>query len=205
MVTGTHPIVRASFIPWTARFEGRVACMYLDAKGIVTAAMGIALPTAADAHMLPWDSPASVVDADWQTVHGHQELAGVGGGQPVWLRLTRARLPFSSLDALTLARFDRNDPLLAARWPCWPQFPADAQLVAHSMSYAMGAKRLDEFPRFCAAMETFDFKLAADECHMNETGNAPLHPRNIADRNGLLSAATVMAEGEPRDALYVAW
>lgn len=207
MVTGTHPIVRDSFVAFTSRFEGRIRWPYLDAKSIVTAAIGIALPQPSDMCSLPWmvDDRAAThgeMYAAWATVHGHTELAGIGGGQPVWQRLTDVRLPLASLDGITLERFDANDGRLSgiARWG---EFPADAQLAVHSMAYAMGVQRLyAEFPRFMGAIVRLDFATAASEAHMSELGNAPLKPRNIADKERLLAAAQVIAEGAPRDAFY---
>jgi hypothetical protein len=208
--TGTHPIVRASFVSWNVRFEGRILWPYLDAKGIPTAAIGIALPRFTDAYKLPWfvgSRPATLMEiaTDWGTVLRSQSLAGIGGAQPQWAKLSTIRLEADDVDDLTLQRFDANDPKLAARWKCWPTFPADAQLIAHSMAYAMGEHRFDEFPKFCDAMEARDFTTAANESHMSELANAPLHPRNVADKNGLLNAAAVIAQGEPLDALLVQW
>jgi hypothetical protein len=208
--TGTHPIVRASFVSWNVRFEGRILWPYLDAKGIPTAAIGIALPRVTDAYQLPWfagSRPATLdeIASDWMRVLHAQDLAGIGGAKPQWAKLSQIRLYSDDVDDLTLRRFDTNDPKLAARFACWPRFPADAQLVAHSMAYAMGEHRFDDFPKFCQAMEAFEFVIAADESHMSEVANAPLHPRNVADKNGLLSAAAVLVQGGPIDELFVAW
>lgn len=202
MITGTHSIVRSTFPSWTAGFEGRIPLMYLDAKGIVTAAAGVALLTANDALALPWGASATDVVAAWQAVHARQDLRGIGGGQAVWQRVTALRLPVACIDGLTLRRFDANDPRMPAYFPTWAQFPADAQLSAHSMAYAMGPVKFAKFPKFLAAMEALDFLAAADESHMSEDGNAPLHPRNIADRELLLHAARAMAEGTPLGAFY---
>lgn len=208
MVTGTHPIVRDSFVAFTSQFEGRIRWPYLDSKSIVTAAIGIALPQPSDMCSLPWmvDDRAAThgeMYAAWATVHGHTEFAGIGGGQPVWQRLTDVRLPLDSLDGITLARFDANDARMPVIFSQWADTPADAQITAHSMVYAMGFERLlDGFPRFLAAFRVLDFATAAAEAHMSEFGNAPLKPRNIADKERLLAAAQVIAEGAPRDAFW---
>lgn len=213
-MTGTHPAVRDTFVAWTSQFEGRIRWMYLDAKSIVTAGIGIALRTPADARALPWrvsdsglDIAASAdeIDGAWEVVRSHVELAGIGGAQPVWQRLTDVRLPLSSLDGITLTRFDANDNHMPGVFPRWAEFPADAQLAVHSMVYAMGfGNLLDEFPKFLSAMRALDFATAAGECHMSETGNAPLRPRNVADRELLEHAADVVARGLPRGQLWQA-
>jgi hypothetical protein len=204
----TWPVVRSSFIPWNAQFEGRIPWMYLDAKGKVTTGIGWLIDSLADAIALPWQQPdgsrasAADITAAWTKVHAAQQLKGIGGAQPAFRDLTGLRLPDDAIDVLTLARFDANDALLRSFFPGFDGFPADAQRVIHSMAWAMGADRFRDFPKFVQASNALDFATAAAESHMSETGNAPLAPRNVADAEGLLRASQVVLHGLPRDAFF---
>jgi hypothetical protein len=209
---GTWDCVRSLFPSWTARFEGRVRWLYLDCRGIPTTGGGWALPTLGAAAALPWtagdgEPPASpaAVQRDYQLVLAAQHLAGIGGGQPGFERLTTIRLPPEALDAETLRLFDENDVGLAALFgAAWASAYADAQLVAHSMVYAMGLGKLRSlFPRFIAAFGRRDYRGAAGECHMTEVGNAPLRSRNEADYKYLVRAALAYDAGADPSAFYI--
>jgi len=50
------------------------------------------------------------------------------------------------------------------------------------MAWACGAGFVRIFPRLAKALDVGDFAAAARECHINETGNPGLKPRNVANK-----------------------
>ena len=195
--------VRRGFVPFTAPLEGIVRWMYLDVKGLVTTAIGILIDPIQTAMPLPWvrldGSPAGrdEIAAEWMRVKGDASLARLGHRAAE--HITNLRLTDEGVDLVVsgkLAQFDRQ---LAARFPEWEEWPADAQLATLSMSWACGPAF--RFPQLEAALRARDFDGAAGTCHINEAGNPGIIPRNRANVALYHNAAKVLGFKLDPDAL----
>lgn len=197
-------VVRAAFVPFTARLEGAIAWMYLDVKGLVTIADGNLIDPCGYAMLLPFvhpdGSPATPgeIGNAWLAVKGRPELAQLGDRAAE--RVTTLRLTPEGIAKVVLAKLDEVDRDLARRFPAYPTWPAAAQLGTLSLAWACGAAF--HFPLLEAALRRLDFHLAAVECAMNTTGNAGLRPRNENDHQLFLEAATVLELGLDPDVLF---
>lgn len=196
--------------------EGRVPCMYLDVKGLVTTGVGNLIDDARDparglalAQRLHWLRPdgslASPVEvsAAWHTVKVH--------GQPkrLWrtwaLELTNLRLPDSEIDHLCDLRLLENEQWIVAHhvpWDEWREIPADAQLCAMSIAWACGADFPRKWPKFWAAFRARDWAQAYANCTIREAGNPGIIPRNEANRLMLANAQVVEELNLDRDKLH---
>lgn len=189
--------MRAAFVDFTAPLEGVVPWMYLDVKGLVTTGIGNLVDPMSMALGLPWrranGTPATVdeIAAEWQRVKGDPHAAKLG--HKYAQRITTLRLSDAGVHELVMGKLDANDALLRKRFPGWELWPADAQLATHSMAWACGPAF--RFPRLEDSLRALDFRTAAVECRMDETGNPGLRPRNVANRLLYLNAAAVVESG----------
>jgi hypothetical protein len=200
------PAVQSAFTTFSAQFEGRVAFMYLDVKGLVTVGVGNLVDPVTLAQALPFrfknrpgianpGSPASPdqIATEWQTLKNNPNLGvkGFHACDPI----TQLELSGDAIDALILDRLTKNEGFLKRQ--LWFQgfdtWPADAQLGLLSMSWAMGPAGPGNFPNFRMSCQKLDFKSAAVECKMSEAGNPGLIPRNQANFTLFSNAALVLA------------
>lgn len=178
-----RPSVRAAFVRFTAPMEGVCTWMYLDVRGLVTTAIGNLIDTASAALALPWQRPDgtpashSEIVSEWSKVKGRQDLKLRGGG--AYKAITMLRLDDAGVQQVVTTTLDRMDRQLAARFPEYEEWPADAQLATLSMAWAAGPAF--RFPKLEAALRIRDFLVAAVECHLNEEGNPGVKPRNRAN------------------------
>jgi hypothetical protein len=133
-------------------------------------------------------------------VRARKDLALSGGG--AFRDVTSLRLSEAAIDALVDAKLDELEHELLPRFPGLLRVPADAQLVVFSMGWAMGPGKFAKFPHFTSAINAEDFRVAASESHMIETGNPGIRLRNVADELLLRAAARVVDEDLPRDELH---
>lgn len=116
--------------------------------------------------------------------------------------LTDLELTSDPIGALVQSRLESNESILLT----WPEFkdvgawPADAQLGLFSMAWAFGpgraaGKGFSLFPGFRKACAAQQFDSAADECHIRDSDNAGVTPRNDANKTLFSNAARVI-EGE---------
>jgi hypothetical protein len=182
--TGTHTSVRNGFLAFSQPLEGRVRWMYLDIKGLVTTGVGNLIDPVTSALKLPFvhksdGSPANEAEigAEWQRLKGNQALAQKG--HTACEAITELRLTDVAVDQLVLAKFDGNDRVLRQAFSNWNEWPADAQLGAHSMAWA-GAGFPVKWPKFKAAAEARNWKAVAAESHIDETGNPGVKARSAA-------------------------
>lgn len=203
------PVVEAAFPSFTTRFEGSVNCMYLDVKGLVTIGVGCLIDPVMQALGLPFLSKSTgarvsrdSIAAEWRAVKVNTYLASQGWRSAA--AVTSLMLSPDSVDELLVARLRSNDAYLSNRFGGsngWEQLPADAQLAVHSMAWACGPAF--HFPRFEAALLARDFETCARECHLDDSHNAGLTPRNAANAQLFLNAASVVADGsDPSVLLY---
>lgn len=212
--------VRAGFRAFTAPLEGVVPVMYTDVLGLVTTGVGNLIDPVSTALHLPWvrrsDGCAATQDeiaAEWHAVKSSRRR-----GSALYLR-------DADLDALVLHRLDANELYLSRRWANWTDWPADAQLGAHSCAWAAGPAWAA--PHFDAAASAGDFGACAgtpgtdgndpaDRGHAwlrdtkpeddargvhGPTLNPGLRPRNLKNQALFANAARVLAEALDPDLL----
>ena len=94
-----------------------------------------------------------------------------------------------AIDELALIRLQDIEKFLLTTFHDWNEWPADAQLAVLSMAWAMGPAFTRNFPKFTAAAKSRNWREAALECRMNESGNEELIARNAANRKLFMTAA----------------
>lgn len=200
-----RPSVRDAFVGFSAPLEGVCSWMYLDVRGLVTTAIGVLIDPISAAVGLPWTrqdgTPASAgeVVSEWNRVKNRQDLRLHGGG--AYKAVTSLRLTEDGIQQVVSATLDRMDRQLSARFPEYPDWPADAQLATLSMAWACGAHF--RFPRLDTALRARDFLSAAVECHITEDGNPGVKPRNL--RNTLLFRNASVVSGDHLDHERLWW
>lgn len=192
------------FPAFSDALEGHVEHMYLDILGLVTVGRGCLIEPISLALGLPWvhrsdNTPATrqEVEAEWNLINGTPRLAKMHydyAGKLCKLKLTQ-----EGIDQLMARRLTVFEDYLKKKFPEWDSWPADAQLGAMSMAWAMGAGYVDKFKNFVNAANEHKWIVAADCCKMREDGNAGLIPRNKA--NKLLFEMSALAYG-PTDTGY---
>jgi GH24 family phage-related lysozyme (muramidase) len=181
-----------AFPEFTARLEGKVRWMYLDILGLVTTGLGCLIDPLSLAVDLPWKTKqgqaatrAEIV-SEWTTVKEMTTLAKLG--HKIAERYTRLRLTEDGIAELAKRRLESNEDHFRKVWPAWDEFPADAQLAIMSMGWAMGAWFTRTFKTFVAAVSKQDWAAAQQHCHIRETGNAGIIPRNKLNKRLFLDA-----------------
>lgn len=188
------PAVWSAFVPFTAPLEGVVPWLYQDVKGLVTVAIGNLVDPIQYALPLPFvheaDGRAATRDeiaAEWLRVKADPLAARKG--HLYTKTITSLRLTDEGVEMLVARKLAQNDDHLRRRFADYDDWPADAQLATLSMAWACGPAF--RFPLLEAALKSRDFRLAAEECHINEAGNPGIVPRNRANRLLYLNAARV--------------
>ncbi len=195
--------VAAAFVAFSTKFEGAVPFMYLDVKCLVTTAIGNLIDPVDSALGLPFlhedGTPASRADifAEWTVVKARRDLAPCGG--MAFHKVTKLHLSDEGIAQVVLAKVTAVDAFLGQRWPAYEFWPADAQLGTLSMAWAAGPSFYA--PRFSEAVKHQDFATAAVECHMDDSHNRGLRPRNLANVLLFRNAAAVLASGADLDLL----
>jgi hypothetical protein len=197
---GVHQSVRDYFLPFTQPLEGRIYCMYLDIRGLVTTAVGNLIDAEDEACRLPWtrsDGTAATeaeIRAEWRLVKGMTELAQQGAGAAAGV--TKLRLTDAAIDAIVLSRFDANTRILRGAYSGWDSWPADAQLGCHSILWTGSHFPEDShWPKFNAAARARAWATAAEQSHIQDQDNRGVTDRNTANHQLFLNAAKVDAEG----------
>lgn len=187
-------IVRSAFVQFTTAFEGCVPYLYQDVKGLVTVAIGNLVDPIQYALPLPFvdrvtGTPAArdQIAAEWLRVKGDASLARLGHRAAE--RITTLRLTDEGVASLVARKLEQNDAHLKGRFPYIEEWPACAQLAAHSMAWACGPAF--RFPLLEVAFRAEDWETASQQCHMNEAGNPGLVPRNRANVTLFLNAQRV--------------
>jgi hypothetical protein len=194
-----RPSVLAAFFPFSDSLEGHLPYMYLDVEGYVTTGIGDLVDPIAVALALPWQlsgyaASQQEIGDQWTRVKGcGMEKAG-GGAQA---SLTTIRLTEDAIDALVRGKAAEMESILRAKFPAWDDACADAQLATLSTSWAEGAYGLTHsWPKFDAAFLAADWATCAIQCHLDETGNPGLIPRNARNK-ALFLAAQNLGNGDP--------
>lgn len=186
--------VRAAFVHFSAPLEGVVSFFYLDARGLVTIAMGNLVDPLSTALELPLvhpdGSPATrdEIATDWSNVKSRQDLSPRGG--MAFSAVARLHLTGDGIQEVVGAKLDEMDGYLSRRFTDWANWPAPAQLATLSVAWACGPAFA--FPRLAAFLQAGDFAGAATECTIHpETGT--IVRRNALDRALYLAASRVVA------------
>ncbi len=195
--------VAAAFMSFSAKLEGALPFMYLDVKCLVTTAIGNLIDPVALALEVPFvdeDGVAATraeIFTEWTAVKARRDLAPCGG--VAFHKITKLHLTPAGMEHFVLTKAAQVDAYLGQRFPEYPDWPADAQLGLLSMAWAGGPSFY--FPRFSAAVKAQDFATAALECHMDDSHNRGLVPRNAANVILFQNAAAVLASGADPDVL----
>jgi GH24 family phage-related lysozyme (muramidase) len=186
-------VVRGIFPSWSARFEGSTRYFYCDIKGLVTIGVGLLAEPLALVNGLAFrrsdNTPATAqeVGAAWLVVKSRQDLRTHGGG--AYAGLTTLRATQESLDWLLVRKLDQMEARVRATFPEWDTFPAAAQLAMASMMWAAGPVVFAGFPRFSEAVRVQDWTTCAQTCHLDDSHNPGLRPRNSENAALFLKAA----------------
>ena len=197
-----YPSVRQRFIAFNQQFEGRMPVMYLDTHKppLVTTGVGNLIDPVAEALQLPFEwkhviprrlATPQEIEEEWNHVKSLTNLSQSPAS--IWGTVTRLFLNDAAMDNLIYQRLDANEAILKKRWAAqsnYATWPADAQLGLHSMAWAMGPGF--NFPQFAQCCANGDFAGAAAQCHMADTNNPGLVPRNRANYRLFMNAAQVM-------------
>lgn len=196
--------VRAAFVDFSARFEGVVPWLYVDVKGLVTVGIGNLVDPIQMAMPLPFvrpdGSPAdrAEIAAEWLRVKNYPNAAKLG--HRAVEHVAQLRLTTGGVHDLVAGKLAQFDAQLTRRFRDFQAWPADAQLATLSMAWACGAAF--NFPRLVVALVGGDFSAATKLCHIDETGNHGLRPRNVANATLYRNAATVLAGGLDPETLH---
>jgi GH24 family phage-related lysozyme (muramidase) len=203
---GSTLSVREVFPAFSSPLEDRIPYLYQDILGLVTIGIGNLVDSPDAVVTLSFvhkdsGTPASrdEIVAEWQLIKNAPGLARAG--HLAAKRLHTLELTDAAIDDLVYAKFDLNERRLAGFFPGWADWPADARLGAHSIAWS-GSYFPNRWPAFVKADNAGDWKEAAAQSHLDETGNPGLVPRNRADRQLFLNAAAVIARGLDPSLIY---
>lgn len=191
-----HESVLQRFREFSVRFEGLVHWPYLDIKGLVTVGIGNLVDPVSAAVGLPWVLEGSGesatherVRADWNALKSQQKLARLhfNYARPV----TKIRLTDDGVDILVRSKLLANETYMRPRLAGWDSWPADAQLFASSMAWAVGPGWVGIFKNCTAFLLLRDWDNAAKCAAIKTAGNPGIVPRNAANRVCLHNAKTV--------------
>ncbi len=185
-----------AFVAFTEGFEGSVPWMYLDVKGLVTTGIGNLIDPLPYAIHLPFqtwdhrDATMAEITIQWNFIKATTWLAKAGykAVAPL-LGQNLLHLAPEAIASLVQKKKEQNEYVLMSRFRDFLTWPVAAQLAIHSMAWACGPHF--RFPMMAAYLKASQFENAAKECHMDETGNPGLIPRNIANKKLLREADMV--------------
>lgn len=148
------------------RFEGVTTWMYRDIVGGVTVGVGKHLPADTDAAALPFNDtagrPASA--ADIKTAWAKVRAATLGKPADFYKQFSDVRMTDQGVaDQLEkdLVQFEKQ---LKVLFKDYDKFPAKAQEGCMDMLFNLGFGTIkNKFPKFLAACEKMDWKVAATE------------------------------------------
>jgi GH24 family phage-related lysozyme (muramidase) len=206
--------VREAFYAFNEKYEGAVPFFYQDVLGLVSIGVGILADPIQLALNLPMVHPDGTsatrgdIAAEWAKIkalgsgtHTEGNLAAKHGhnyARPY----TKLRMTDEGLLSVLLGKLHANDVYLKGRFPDFEEWPAEAQLAIHSLAWGCGPAF--RFPKLEAALKAKDFVTASGEVRMVANGVElyGLKPRNKANKELLLNAAKVVADGLDYDVIF---
>lgn len=201
-----HSSVLSIWHTFSEPLEGRVHCLYLDVKGLVTTGVGNLVDPVSEALKLPWKhadgrlAGKDEVGAAWHNLKSQQNYAKLHWKYAA--KLNDLRLTDEDIDALVVSKLATNERLLKKAFPKWDEWPADAQLAACSMAWAVGAGFPGIFKNFTKFANLDDWVSASACAKIKTAGNPGVVPRNKANALCFDNAATVLEFGLDRSVLH---
>ncbi len=207
-----RPEIPLTWQAWNDPFEGTVATMYTDILNLVTIGVGNLIDPVGTALGLPFvyrdGSPATQAEiaTEWHRVKdgGFAHLGWTAAAKGATLHLTP-----EGITSLVLGKLRQLDAYLAKRFPNWEQWPASAQRAALSMAWAAGPAlvaphwekacnegRWAEYAPIGKNGELVLVGGAAFECHLDDSHNLGLRPRNAANKALFLEAHISATSGD---------
>ncbi len=196
--------VRKAWVPVNAPWEGVCNHLYLDVLGLVTTGMGNLVDPSGTVLDLPFvrsdGSPATrhEIAGEWVAIKARQDMKLRGGG--AFKKLCKLHLTPEGIEQVVTRKLLQMETFLKNRFPQFEDWPADAQLAVLSHSWACGPAF--RFPKMEAALRAFDFMGTSEHCHMEDSQNPGLRPRNKANVVMFQNAAMVMEDGSDREVLH---
>lgn len=138
------PSVEAKFVEFSTPLEGDILWPYLDSKGLLTVGIGCLIEPAERFGALGWVDPngAPVAPAEavrqLKALKAQQELAKFAAQGPKQHGATTIRLTPALVLLLAHSRLASADAQMARYFPAYATWPADAQLFAMSIAWAVG-------------------------------------------------------------------
>lgn len=209
-----------NFIRFTEPHEGYVPKMYIDQKGYVTTGYGNLIGSTpknpldgqitGEGLNLAWrrDSDNSLASRSeileaFETVK-NSGMANAGGGNQK--HLTSIHLDRDDILTLVKRKLEQFENTLRSFFPAYDTWPADAQLGALSMAWAMGGGFPAKYPKFTRAANQLmpDFLTMAQESVIPELGMPDAKPegRNAQQIKLFTNAAAVMQQNLDPDTLH---
>jgi len=110
---------------------------------------------------------------------------------------TRLRLTEDGVRQIVMAKMKAHDADLLLQYPAFEEWPWQAQLATHSMSWACGSRfgggHPGGYPNLKRLLLAANFAASARECHINEAGNPGVIKRNVKNKALYLEAAGIDA------------
>ena len=210
-----RPNVEHIFPQYSVALEGSYTSPYADVRRLISTGVGFLIDPLERALALEWwigDRRATdaEVSNDWHELKDRASRMSDSEMQhwtaKVQAPLTSIRLKQSSLDALTIHKLRANYEYVRMHLiPGLDDAPADAQLAAMSLAWAVGAgfNKTDP-PRtaFVAAFNDQDWLSAMVHARLRESGNAGVIGRNRNQDLCFQNAQTVKERGLDPAALW---
>ncbi len=210
-----HPSVIAWFVRFSQPLEGLTKNPYLDVKGLLTIGIGCLIdPPDVAAKTLQWvftdgtPAPAAEVLAQLKALKAQPGLAKYPWNSVAVLTATTVRLTDQGVLDLATDRLNAAVAWLVKYFPAFAGWPADAQMCAVSMAWAVGAGWPPIFgnaerslqanpPRFMEAIIHAPDPLHPGlylpaEIDISTTGNPGIVPRNAQNELLLSNAQLVL-------------
>jgi GH24 family phage-related lysozyme (muramidase) len=170
------------------QWEGKVAHMYLDTKGLVTVGVGKMLPNVKAAQALGFvkqidgrAASAEEIATDFKEVSKQAK----GKLASSYKRYTKLMLPDEIIDALLKKVVTGFEADLAKNFAHYQTYPAPAKRALLDMAYNLGLDGLLDFKKLKKAAECGTWRTAAAQCHRA----GPSQERNDWTREMFLQAA----------------
>jgi hypothetical protein len=219
-IPGLRAAVVANLPPLFGQWEGHgLPYMYTDSKGYVTTGTGNLVDPVGVALSLPWKksdgsrASPSEIESAWQTV----KSAYPGVQSTACQSLTSLRLTQADIDALVLKQVAGNQQTLSQIYPGIASWPSDAQMAAHSHSWAWGPGYASVWDRLGLGNLGTQYKAAVNKSPPDfisaaalakQAGdheakvNAGIIPRNAAQDQMYANAADVIAKKGDYDSFF---
>lgn len=195
------PAVRVAWCAYTRPLEGAVLWPYLDthAPPLVTVGYGCALLSFGAFQICPWLTGSGELASSAEVLQAWATLTAMPGGLVASRYAYPGHLRLSQEDAeqTALARLDADVRVLAAYWPAWSSWPAEAQAALLSLAWAVGAGGVEagltgpRWPHLHAAVAAQDWRAAAAAGQLRWQDNPGVRPRDLTVETLFLLAAGV--------------